>query len=311
MLQPLQQQYEEQILKLWNTCLPTFQLTKRLLQQNIWASPYILQEGSALKIVDEQVVGLVVAKAWHDTHGIALNKEHGWISMLLVHPKYRGQQIGTELYQYAEQALTESGVKKLQIGGDIGHLLCGVPLTEKAGVAFVEKQGFRRLVESVDFVRKLTEPLNMPIREGFEFAVLQQDEQQAFLQFMQRAFPGRWTFEAHDYFAQGGTGRDYIVAKKDGQIVGFCRMNDEKTAWQGPNYNWAEQFDFLGGIGPLGVDEAYRKYGLGRGVVEAAEAVLQQRGKKMLFIDWTDLFTFYEKLGYTIWQHYGIYVKQV
>ena len=49
----------------------------------------------------------------------------------------------------------------------------------------------------------------------------------------------------------------------------------------------------LGAIGPLGIAESYRKYGLGRAVVEAAEYYLQQRGKQTLFIDWTDLIVFY------------------
>ena len=311
LLQPLQQKYNEQIIALWQTCLPQFQLTERLLQQNVWNSPYVLQEGSALKVIDEQVVGIVIAKAWHDTHGIKLNAEHGWIQMLLVHPDYRRQGIGDELYSFAEKALLIKGVKKIQIGGDVGHVLCGVPLTQEAGVTFVEKHGYKRLVESVDFVRELTKPLVMPEHDGAEFVLLKPEEKDVFLQFMARAFPGRWTFEAYDYFAYGGTGRDYVVVKKDGHIVGFCRMNDEQSAWQGPNYNWAEQFESLGGIGPLGVEAAYRKFGYGRAVVEAAEVYLQQRGKKTLFIDWTDLIAFYEKLGYTIWQNYGIYVKQV
>ena len=268
-------------------------------------------EGSAVKEVDGIIVGVVIAKKWHETHGVSLSKEHGWVQMILVHPNYRQQKIATELYEHAEQALIKNGVKKIQIGGDLGHLLCGIPLTQKAGVAFAEKFGFKQLVESVDFTRTLTEPLPLPEKEHVQFVVLEKEEQQQFIEFMAQSFPGRWTFEAHDYFAQGGTGRDYVVVKWDDKIVGFCRINDEHSAWKGPNYNWAEQFDALGGIGPLGVNADYRKHGLGRAVVEAAEYYLQQRGKKTLFIDWTDLIVFYEKLGYTIWKNYGIFVKQV
>lgn len=292
-------------------CLPDFKLTDRLLEQNTWQSPYVLHEGSAIKEQDGKIVGVVIAKMWHETHEIALNKEHGWIQMLLVHPDYRQQKIGTELYKFAEQALLKNGVKKIQIGGDLGHLLCGVPLAQQAGVAFAEMFGFKQVVESVDFTKSITEPLSLPEKDNVEFVLLEKDEQQQLLEFMAQSFPGRWTFEAHDYFAQGGTGRDYVVVKWEGKIVGFCRINDEYSAWKGPNYNWAEQFDELGGIGPLGVNEDYRKYGLGRAVIEAAEFYLQQRGKKTFFIDWTDLIAFYEKLGYTVWKNYGIFVKKV
>lgn len=311
MLKPVTQEFHEEILNLWDTCLPDFRLTDRLLEQNTWQSPYVFHEGSALKEVDGKVVGVVIAKIWHETHGISLNKEHGWIQMLLVHPDYRQQKIGTELYKYAETALLKHGIKKIQIGGDLGHLLCGVPLTQQAGVLFAEKMGFTQVVESVDFTKTVTATLSLPEKDKVEFALLEKDEQQQLLEFMEQSFPGRWTFEAYDYFAQGGTGRDYVVVKWEGKIVGFCRINDEHSAWKGPNYNWAEQFDQLGGIGPLGVNSDYRKYGLGRAVIEAAEFYLQQRGKKTFFIDWTDLIVFYEKLGYTIWGKYGIFVKQV
>lgn len=311
MLKPVTQEFHEDIINLWNTCLPDFKLTDRLLEQNVWQSPYVLHEGSAIKEIDGKIVGVVIAKMWHETHGISLNKEHGWIQMLLVHPDYRQQKIGTELYKYAEQALLKNGVKKIQIGGDLGHLLCGVPLAQQAGMTFAETIGFTQVVESVDFTKSITGQLSLPKKDNVEFLLLEKDEQQQLLEFMEQSFPGRWTFEAHDYFAQGGTGRDYVVVKWEGKIVGFCRINDEHSAWKGPNYNWAEQFDQLGGIGPLGVNSDYRKYGLGRAVIEAAEFYLQQRGKKTFFIDWTDLITFYEKLGYTVWKNYGIFVKQV
>lgn len=311
MLKPLIKESHKDIVDLWNICLPDFKLSDRLLEQNTWQSPYVLDEGSAIKEIDGKVAGVVIAKVWHETHGVSLNKEHGWIQMLLVHPDYRQQKIATELYQYAEQALINNGIKKIQFGGDLGHLLCGVPLDQQEGVAFAEKFGFKRVVESVDFTKNIIEPLSLPEKNDVQFILLELEEQQQLIDFMNQSFPGRWTFEAHDYFAHGGTGRDYVVVKWKDKIVGFCRINDEHSAWKGPNYNWAEQFDRLGGIGPLGVKEGYRKYGLGRAVIEAAEYYLQQRGKETFFIDWTDLIAFYEKLGYTIWKDYGIFVKQV
>lgn len=311
MLKPVTKESHKDIIDLWNVCLPDFKLTDRLLEQNTWQSPYMLPEGSALKEVDGKIVGVVISKVWHETYGVSLNKEHGWIQMLLVHPDYRQQKLATELYLYAEQALLKNGIKKIQLGGDLGHLLCGVPLEEREGVAFAENFGFKQVVESVDFIKNVTEPLSLPEKNNVQFVLLEKNEQQQFIEFMAYSFPGRWTFEAYDYFARGGTGRDYVVVKWEGKIVGFCRINDEHSAWKGPNYNWAEQFDRLGGIGPLGINADYRKYGLGRAVIEASEYYLQQRGKETFFIDWTDLIVFYEKLGYTIWKDYGIFVKQV
>ena len=80
--------------------------------------------------------------------------------MLIVHPDYRRQKIATELYEYAERALTERGVAKIQLGGDVGHLVCGVPLAEQAGVgSLAQAKGFEgQLVESVDFI-KMLQPL--------------------------------------------------------------------------------------------------------------------------------------------------------
>lgn len=162
MLKPVTKESHQDIIDLWNIVLPDFKLSDRLLEQNTWQSPYVLKEGSAIKEIDGKIAGVVIAKVWRKTHEVSLNKEHGWIQMLLVHPDYRQQKIATELYQHAEQALYNNGIKKIQLGGDLGHLLCGIPLSQRAGIAFAEKFGFKKVVESVDFSKTVTEPLSLP-----------------------------------------------------------------------------------------------------------------------------------------------------
>jgi len=42
------------------------------------------------------------------------------------------------------------------------------------------------------------------------------------LQFFQPCFPDRWLYEALNYFEKGGTGREFVVLKKDGKLKGFA-----------------------------------------------------------------------------------------
>src|SRR5690625_2990701 len=91
------------------------------------------------------------------------------------------------------------------------------------------------------------------------FSLLQSHEQEDFVRFLHDSFPGRWEYEAIHYFKYGGTGREFVVLKKAGRIIGFCRINDAKSPFIAQNVYWSLLFNNeLGGVGPLGIDDKER-----------------------------------------------------
>ncbi|WBX82247.1 GNAT family N-acetyltransferase [Virgibacillus salarius] len=114
------------------------------------------------------------------------------------------------------------------------------------------------------------------------------------------------------YFKHGGTGREFVVLKKNQHIIGFCRINDASSPIIAQNVYWSPLFnEALGGIGPLGVDEQERGNGYGKMVVQAGIHYLRERGINRIVIDWTGLVNFYKQLDYGVWKSYWYYVKDL
>ena len=308
---PFAPQYERQIIELWNRNVASqFPMTPALFQQNTLLDANVLAEGSAVMELNGQVCGVVISKVTKCTKGVEMATNKGWIHLLLVDAPYRKQGIGTLLLQHAEQALKAAGMEKIQFGGDLLHYLCGVPKEDVETQTFLQHKGYVYEAVMTDLTQTLMEPVALPTFEEIHFEPLKFQEKEAFLQFMHRVFPGRWEYEAIVYFEQGGTGKEFVVAKKGEQIIGFCRMNDDSGPTIAQNMNWAPALTGkAGGIGPLGIEEAERKGGYGLGITQAAMHFLQQRHVETILIDWTTLITFYEKLGFSPWQHYCTYGK--
>ncbi|MDG0808650.1 GNAT family N-acetyltransferase [Cohnella rhizosphaerae] len=67
----------------------------------------------------------------------------------------------------------------------------------------------------------------------------------------------------------------------------------------------------MGGIGPLGIDEACRGHRYGISIVQAAIHFLTARGVRRIVIDTTPYVDFYGKLGYEVWKTYAKYDKML
>jgi predicted N-acetyltransferase YhbS len=306
----------EELVMLWNQELQeSFPMRPELFQQNSFSDENISYEGSRI-VVDEhdKVIGFIVVKYLKEETSVKMRDDVGWIQTLLVDANYRNQGIGTQLLQHAEAILHQKGVKEILIGRDTYHYFPGVPSEDKETARWFEKRGYMQLTTETDLSRsyKEYEPIDWPVKPNAEFSILQESEKEDFLAFLHRCFPGRWEYEAVHYFQKGGTGCEFVVLKENGEIIGFCRVNDANSPIIMGNINWSPLFDeSYGGVGPLGVDAEKRKNGYGLAVVKAGIAALRERGVKRIVIDWTGLVDFYRKLGFESWKSYEGYKKEL
>ncbi len=304
----------DELVDLWNRELSEdFPMRKTLFEQNSFQDRNVCFEASRIAVdSDNHVVGFIVAKRWQETHEVDMNAETGWIQVLLVDHAYRRHGIGSRLFEHAETVLKAAGIKEMIFGADPWHYFPGVPSQYNHSADWVEQKGFKHIVTAHDFLCEYTgsEAMTIPDMEGVVFRLLDESEKDEFLDFMHRCFPGRWEYEAMMYFEKGGTGREFVILKKNGRMIGFCRINDADSPFIAQNVYWAPLFeDSLGGLGPLGIDEKERKQGYGLAIVQAGIAHLRQRGIKKIVIDWTVLVDFYKKLGYDNWKSYDVYKK--
>ncbi|HJF30724.1 MAG TPA: GNAT family N-acetyltransferase, partial [Sporosarcina psychrophila] len=264
--------------------------------------------------VDEQdrVIGFVVAKRWQEKIDVKMDTKKGWIQVLLVDSAYQGKGIGTTLLEQAEEQLKGNGVEEMQLGGDPFHYFSGIPDQYKDAQKLAEKHGYTKRVDTYDLINHLDKKYDLPVDNSVAFTILKKAEQEELISFLERCFPGRWVYETMKYFEMNGDGREFVVVKKKGQIIGFCRINDSHSPFIAQNVYWSPLFEQkVGGIGPLGIDANEQKQGYGLAIVQAAMAYLQERNIETIIIDWTILVDFYKKLDFNPWKIYGVYLKDL
>ncbi|GAA0368453.1 GNAT family N-acetyltransferase [Bacillus horti] len=319
---PLTYKYLDQILDLWNRELgKDFPLSKALLEQNSFLDQNVFNSGSwvCLEEHTNTVKGFIVSKLWQEkVNGVNLGEHVGWIQMLLVDSSFRNQGIGTSLLEKAENAFKayEKQIKQVFIGRDPWHYFPGIPKQLGDATSWFEQRGYSSKNQVHDLYRNMDQTdqglIPLPQIEKVKLRLLQRSEKEELLAFFKRCFPGRWEYEAHKYFDHGGTGREFVIMEEEDQIVGFCRINDAKSPIIAQNVYWSERYKGeQGGIGPLGIDKAYRKKGYGLAIVQAGIHFLQSRGAQHMVIDWTELVSFYEKWQFGVCDTFYQYEKSL
>ncbi|MFD1735434.1 GNAT family N-acetyltransferase [Bacillus salitolerans] len=316
MLFPMNEEYIGGIVKLWNKELgDSFPMRAALFKQNSLDDVNVLKNGSLVALNQSgEVIGFVIVKIWSEEIGIELNKEIGWIQALLVDSNYRNRGIGSTLLERAEKELVSKQIKIIRIGSDPWHYFPGIPSHCDEAMSWFEKKGYKNDGKEYDLVCQYNEARIDPVPQFVHvtFGLLKIEEKIPFLSFMNRCFPGRWEYEAISYFERGGTGREFVILKRENELIGFCRINDDDSPFIAQNVYWSPAFETpLGGIGPLGIDPEERKKGYGIAIVEAGIAYLRKRNIHQIIIDWTGLVDFYGKLGYEVRTTYLKYSKRM
>ena len=304
----------EELVELWNKELAVdFPMRKELFIQNSFNDVNVSYEGSYIAVDDQDhVIGFVVAKRWQETIDVKMDPKRGWIQVLLIDSAHRGKGLGTKLLKRAEAQLKGNGVEEMQLGGDPFHYFSGIPDQYKNAQKLAEKHGYTKRVDTYDLINHLDKKYDLPVDNSVAFSILKKEEEDDLISFLERCFPGRWVYETMKYFEMNGDGREFVVVKKKGQIIGFCRINDSHSPFIAQNVYWSPLFEQeVGGIGPLGIDANEQKQGYGLAIVQAAIAYLQERNTETIIIDWTILVDFYKKLDFNPWKIYGVYLKDL
>lgn len=310
---PLNEARITEMVALWNLeWAQAHPMRERLLRQNVFDDRNLLETGSWMAVdpATDRLLGFITAKVWRDAEsGMSFDGDTGWLQALVVDPDARTQGIGGQLLARAESAFRDAGVRSVVLGNDFHwRLFPGIPAENPESVRWFKRRGYAGSELTYDLLHEYGEAdvVEMPRADGVTFRLARPDDREELLAFMARCFPGRWEYQARQYWERGGTGREFVVLQRDdGEIIGFCRLNDAQSPLLAQNIYWAPLFaEELGGIGPLGIDERFRGCGYGLSVVQAAAAVLRERGIDRIVIDTTPYLDFYGKLGYRAWKSY-------
>lgn len=279
----------------WPLSYKNFALVLSRMQQPHYYVAYTRQQ---------EMVGLAVAQIMENS---------GQLALLMVHPQYRHQGIGTHLNDLCLQMFRIQGLS-VMLGSCYPRFFCGLPNEEFKG--FFEHRGYTFQPEPVwDLMGDLT-GYQMPVslsarmaKEGISFEPIQPDQAQELLDFQHKYF-SYWV-STYQHHIDLGDYQDLIVARdRTSKIVGSLVLN---TTGQSHGFRtdliWTNKELFgesSGGMACVGVAEEERGRGIGIGLVAYANETLRKRGVKLSYVDWVELTDFYSRTGYQKWRSYRL-----
>jgi GNAT superfamily N-acetyltransferase len=282
------------------------------LRQTLESDPFYEPEGNFVLREGEQIVGWCLCKA-NLRVGPELGRfqNRGGIGALCVHPHYQRSGLGTQLCDAAEEYLRHNGSPLTTLYFP-HHLLPGIPSECEPAIAFFRARGYSAFTPCFDMHRNLNEysipdkaRLAIQHNPSVELRRARDDERDQVLSFVEREFPGGWTYSTRRHFAQGAPASDFVVAVENELVIGFCHTADWRSTWLLPNIYWGALLgERYGGLGPIGIAREHRKRGLGLALCAVAVQELKEAGVEQMCIDWTTLESFYAQLGFEVWKRY-------
>lgn len=295
----------EAIRTLWNEEMGfIFPISEHMFQQN--ALEYEPKRAYGA-YEEDTLVGFILGKSY-DGDIMTQLKDVAWISLFYVSKKHRRRGIGSSLLHTLEKYYI--GKKEIFVGRDVNNFFPGVPCDfDNLTDDWFLKRGYTAGKYTHDLIN--LNCIKTPLKsQGFDFREARISDSEALQKWILEQFSERWHFDCYDYFAHGGTGKEYVLAFDQDQIVAFAKINDQSFPRFGYHLTWHTRFNALAGIGPLGVDRSYRGKDLGYDIVAFAINTLIERGKKEIMIDWTGILEFYQQFNFEVWKSFKYMSKK-
>ncbi|WP_066138703.1 GNAT family N-acetyltransferase [Haladaptatus sp. R4] len=301
----------------WNRTHPEFSIPERLVSQNVFA-PFDGMDVTAWGgFENDELVAFVLGKRLTEAVPDFADGTVGWIS-LFADDSDDDTHLASELLATVERDMAARGVTRLRFGGDPGQFLPGVPTEFDTLRESLREAGFSPDGTYFDLKGDLatyeSPPRIADVGSAWPNLTLERvgANTEPLFAFLSEQFPGRWLYEARNFARVPGGADDYWLLRNDGKAVGFGRTNTPESGYRGGNVNWVDRFDGrVCGLGPLGIDEAYRGHGWGLWLVATLAERYRDAGYDHMIIDWTDLVGYYAKLGFEPWVAYESFTKEL
>jgi beta-N-acetylhexosaminidase len=244
----------------------------------------------------------------------------GQLALLIVHPEYQNQGIGTKLNDHCLDMFRKNGTSSVMLGSSYPRFFCGVPDNDILGQqaqGFFSRRGYTltQLVwDLMGDISQYTIPAALTAKmekENIWFGTIQSNQIGDLIEFQKRYFD--YWVSTYKYHAELGDYQDLVVARegdKDGKIVGSLVLyTTEGSHKYRTDLIWTDESLFTeksGGMACVGVATEQRGRGIGIGLVCYANHMLKQRGVDVSYVDWVELIDFYSRTGYQKWRSYRL-----
>ena len=219
--------------------------------------------------------------------GEALGVPHGWIRLMVVHPSFRKQGVGSLLLQEIENRLRAKGARKISTMDSVANYLTpGVDFRYTEAYGFFEKHGYQRVRENMNLICDVrpgqfdvSADIDRLEREGFQIKRADSVDKERVLKFLRAEFPA-WVGEVLECYRNRPI--SLYICYHQGEVVGF-------SAYEGNNRN-------TGWFGPMGVLPMTRGRGIGRVLCQLCLGDIARQGHTQSIIPWVGPVRFYSKV---------------
>ncbi len=302
--------YLEEILELWNQCLPYDLINRERFETLITGDDNFRPELCRTALYEGTVAGFIWAvrrRVPYLTRG--LEESRGWINYVVVRPDFRRIGVGTRLVRETEKRMAEHGVREITLCAySPNYLTPGIDIRYESGIRFFEKLGYIYKDDAVSMQRSLWDyylsdaakkKIQSLKEEGIRIIPYEEKYKDGLFEFLGREFGAGWLRNAM-LAVEKREAEETVLICVDGQerILGFCmRKIDGNDAR----------------FGPIGVDESLRSKGLGGVLLDMMMEDMKKRAIYYLFFLWTGGAgqRFYERHGIHPYRSYRLYRKEI
>jgi len=208
----------------------------------------------------------------------------GYIRLLVVHPTYRQQGIGSALLKECEERLAKKDVALISIMDAIpNYLTPGLDYRYTEAFCFLSKHGYEKVGENINLICDVspdkfdvTEDLRRLEKEGFTIRRAEPDDKEEVLRFIRSEF-ALWEGEVKEFFRNDPI--SLHICLRGEEVVGFSGYdgNNKNTGW----------------FGPMGVLPECRGKGIGALLCKLCLRDIALQGHKRSIIPWVGPIRFY------------------
>jgi GNAT superfamily N-acetyltransferase len=305
------QQYEGQVVELWNQALFADTLTVQKFRKQALLDDNFDPSLCDVALEGDRVTGFVLAtKRKFPYLERGLEPERGWINILFTDPGQGRRGTGGRLLEGAEKKLAATGAREITYGAySPNYFFPGIDGENyPAARRFFEKHGYRPGEAAFSMRKDLhgfrigqegLEKKAAAEKAGYRFINFDFRYALDLLEFTKREFGGGWKRNVL-ISMQNNLAEDCILLALDGdgRIAAFCmRMIDGNPMR----------------FGPIGVAQAARNAGLGGIMLDLMQMEMSKRGIYHLYFASTDIpgRRFYERHGIEVFRTFVDYRKEI
>jgi len=286
-IRPYQGRDETELLDVWSRAMSSDRISEDLFRTQVLLDPNFHPDNLPVVVIDGRVVGFILCLARQVPYFLqGMDEAEAWITAFGVHPNYRGQGVGSALFESIIGKLRGEQRKIVDISPYVpNYFVPGIDTRAYPDtIRFLQdRMEFETLYHAISMGADLTDfqiPPQIQARiaraEAEDDLVIKPIEPADIpdlMPFLVEHFGWDWFRFAQsyllEYFGDSPHRICFLIAREKGEVVGFCQQRNER-------------------YGPFGVRPDCRNRGIGRMLLFKCLEMMSAKHVFYAYFLWTD-----------------------